>query len=123
MTPDVDGYTSSALLYMFLVNECNHDKKKIKIFIHENKEHGLGDEKVFKAIKKSCVDFMIIADASTNDTKEIKELMKMNKRILLLDHHNLEDDNMKTKYQNQKGELIGVIVNNQINEYSTCLSG
>lgn len=123
MTPDVDGYTSSALLYMFLVNECNYDKKKIKIFIHENKEHGLGDEKVFKAIKKSDVDFMIIADASTNDTKEIKELMKMNKRVLLLDHHNLEDDNMKTKYQNQKGELIGVIVNNQINEYSTCLSG
>ena len=56
---DVDGYTSSALLYQFLVKECNYDKSKIQLFLHENKEHGLTDEKVLKEIKKSNIDFLI----------------------------------------------------------------
>lgn len=81
---DVDGYTSSALMYLFLINECQVPKEKIKLFFHSGKLHGL-DPKVFKQIKKSSVEFLIIPDASTNDFKEIKELLSIGKRILILD--------------------------------------
>lgn len=81
---DVDGYTSSALMYLFLINECQVPKEKITLFFHSGKLHGL-DLKVLKQIKKSSVEFLIIPDASTNDFKEIKELLLIGKRILILD--------------------------------------
>ena len=81
---DVDGYTSSALLYLFLTNECQVPKDKIQIFYHEGKMHGL-DNKIFKEVKKSDIDFLIMADAGSNDIHEIKELMKLGKRILILE--------------------------------------
>ena len=120
---DVDGHTSSALLYLFL-KESNYPLDKIQIFHHEGKMHGLGDEKLFKQIKKSDVEFLIIADAGTNDEKQLKELMNLNKRILILDHHIKEKDtNMKEIYKNQIGELIFVLVNNQLGEYCKDFSG
>lgn len=120
---DVDGHTSSALLYLFL-KESNYPLNKIQIFHHEGKMHGLGDEKLFKQIKKSDVEFLIIADAGTNDEKQLKELMNLNKRILILDHHIKEKDtNMKEIYKNQIGELIFVLVNNQLGEYCKDFSG
>lgn len=30
---DVDGYTSSALMYLFLINECQVPKEKITLFL------------------------------------------------------------------------------------------
>ena len=114
---------SSALLYLFL-KESNYPLDKIQIFHHEGKMHGLGDEKLFKQIKKSDVEFLIIADAGTNDEKQLKELMNLNKRILILDHHIKEKDtNMKEIYKNQIGELIFVLVNNQLGEYCKDFSG
>ena len=71
-------------MYLFLINECQVLKEKIKLFFHSGKLHGL-DPKVFKQIKKSSVEFLIIPDASTNDFKEIKELLSIGKRILVLD--------------------------------------
>ena len=120
---DVDGYTSSALLYQFLVNECQYPKEKISIFYHEKKQHGLSDVKLFKDIKKSDIDFLIMADAGTNDIEEMKELMRIGKRILILDHHEMNDEEQNTIFHNQEGGLIGVIVNNQLDEYSNAISG
>ena len=120
---DVDGHTSSALLYLFL-KESNYPLDKIQIFHHEGKMHGLGDEKLYKQIKKSDIDFLIIADAGTNDEKQLKELMNLNKKILILDHHIKSNDNsMKEIYKNQIGELIFVLVNNQLGEYCKDFSG
>ena len=120
---DVDGHTSSALLYLFL-KESNYPLDKIQIFHHEGKMHGLGDEKLFKQIKKSDVEFLIIADAGTNDEKQLKELMNLNKKILILDHHIKSNDNsMKEIYKNQIGEFIFVLVNNQLGEYCKDFSG
>lgn len=119
---DVDGYTSSALMYLFLINECQVPKEKITLFFHQGKLHGL-DPKVLKEIKKSNVEFLIIPDASTNDFKEIKELLSIGKRILVLDHHQSNDEEPKTVFKDTNGKLVGVIVNNQLDEYSNNLSG
>lgn len=121
---DVDGYTSSALMYLFLINECQVPKEKITLFFHDGKFHGL-DPKVFKRIKKSSVEFLIIPDASTNDFKEIKELLSIGKRILVLDHHRPQSNSeeFKTVFRDTSNALIGVIVNNQLDEYSHNLSG
>lgn len=119
---DVDGYTSSALLYLFLVNECEIPRERIQIFYHEGKMHGL-DNKIFKEIKKSDINFLIMADAGSNDINEIKELMKIGKKILILDHHTINDDEQNSIFQNQNGDLVGVIVNNQLDEYSNNLAG
>ena len=120
---DPDGYTSSALMYLFL-KESNYPLDKIQLFLHENKQHGLGDEKLYKQIKKSDIDFLIIADAGTNDEKQLKELMSLNKKILILDHHiKSNDNNMKEIYKNQIGEFIFVLVNNQLGEYCKDFSG
>ena len=93
---DVDGYTSSALMYNFLVNECQYAEDKIEIFFHEEKQHGLSDEKIFKKIKKSDVQFLILPDAGTNDISYTKELLKLGKKVLVLDHHNLNNEEDKT---------------------------
>lgn len=120
---DTDGFTSSALMYLFLINECGYPKDKIEIIHHTKKMHGLSDEEVFKKIKNSDINFLIIPDAATNDIAELKELMKIGKRILVLDHHQMNDENQSTIFYDQNKGLIGVIVNNQLDEYSTDFSG
>ena len=120
---DNDGYCSSALMYLFLINECSYPKEKIQIFHHQKKTHGLSDDKVFKEIKKSDIDFMIIPDAGSNDIEQIKDLLKLGKKVLILDHHQINDDEQNTKFVDQEGNIIGVIINNQLDEYSTDLAG
>ena len=120
---DNDGYCSSALMYLFLINECSYPKEKIQIFHHQKKTHGLSDDKVFKEIKKSDVNLMIIPDAGSNDIEQIKDLLKLGKKVLILDHHQINDDEQNTKFVDQEGNIIGVIINNQLDEYSTDLAG
>lgn len=120
---DNDGYCSSALMYLFLINECSYPKEKIQIFHHQKKTHGLSDDKVFKEIKKSDVNLMIIPDAGSNDIEQIKDLLKLGKKVLILDHHQINDDEQNTKFIDQEGNIIGVIINNQLDEYSTDLAG
>ena len=120
---DNDGYASSALMYLFLINECSYPKEKIQIFHHQKKTHGLSDDKVFKEIKKSDVNLMIIPDAGSNDIEQIKDLLKLGKKVLILDHHQINDDEQNTKFVDQEGNIIGVIINNQLDEYSTDLAG
>ena len=119
---DTDGFTSSALMYLFLINECDYPKEKIEIFHHKLKMHGLSDEEIFKQIKNSDINFLIIPDAATNDIQQLKELMKIGKRILILDHHQMNDEEQSTLFYDQNKGLIGVIVNNTFDEYSTTLA-
>lgn len=109
-------------MYLFLINECQVPKDKITLFFHQGKLHGL-DPRVLKEIKKSNIEFLIIPDASTNDFKEIKELLLIGKRVLVLDHHQPNDDEPRTIFKDTNGKLVGVIVNNQLDEYSNNLSG
>lgn len=120
---DVDGFTSGALVYLFLTNECQYPKEKIQIFHHQKKTHGLSNDKIFKEIKKSDINFLIIPDAGSNDITQIKELLKIGKRILILDHHQINDEEQNTLFSDQNGNIVGVIINNQLDEYSNSFAG
>ena len=120
---DVDGFTSGALVYLFLINECQYPKEKIQIFHHQKKTHGLSNDKIFKEIKKSDINFLIIPDAGSNDITQIKELLKIGKRILILDHHQINDEEQNTLFSDQNGNIVGVIINNQLDEYSNSFAG
>ena len=120
---DVDGFTSGALVYLFLINECQYPKEKIQIFHHQKKTHGLSNEKIFKEIKKSDINFLIIPDAGSNDITQIKEWLKIGKRILILDHHQINDEEQNTLFSDQNGNIVGVIINNQLDEYSSSFAG
>ena len=120
---DVDGFTSGTLVYLFLINECQYPKEKIQIFHHQKKTHGLSNEKVFKEIKKSDINFLIVPDAGSNDITQIKELLKIGKRILILDHHQINDEEQNTLFSDQNGNIVGVIINNQLDEYSNSFAG
>lgn len=120
--PDVDGICSTTIMVKFLKEVCDYKDDNIEIFIQEGKVHGLNTP-VFKQIKNSDINFLIIPDAATNDEQQIKDLLKDGKKILILDHHIPSDENMKTIYVDQNNGLIGVIVNNQFNDYANVGSG
>lgn len=101
---DLDGITSTVIMYQYMSALQNHFKIdwNIQILIHEGKERGLQDEKIFQQIKNNPRPFVIIPDAGTNDFEQSVELSKLNIDILVLDHHDIE-----TPIKN------GVLINNQ----------
>ena len=61
----------------------------IKIIYHTRpKAHGLSDIEVPDDVK-----LLIMADAGTNDTDECKKLKDRGVDVLILDHHEKEDNN------------------------------
>ena len=95
---DLDGITSTVILYQYM-KALNKDWD-IKILIHEGKERGLQDEKIFQHLKNEFRPFLIIPDAGTNDKEQADELKGVD--ILVLDHHDIE-----------KPIENGVLINNQ----------
>ena len=96
---DVDGYTSSAIMYQY-IKELNN-KKQIDWYLHSGKQHGLEDtwEKI---LEKGCeYSLIIIPDAGSNDKQYIE---KFKCPVLVLDHHILEDTDMAPNM---------VLINNQ----------
>lgn len=84
---DTDGFTSSSLLYRWLIEDVGINENNIELFFHiKRKQHGL-DSLVFKDMLKSNADLFILADSSTNDIEQHKKLISQNKDIIILDHH------------------------------------
>ena len=93
---DVDGYCSSAELYLYI--KRMNTNYPIKIIYHNRaKTHGLCDVFIPDEVK-----LLIIADAGTNDVIECEMLKNRGIDIIILDHHEQEKDNP-----------YAVIVNNQ----------
>ena len=104
---DVDGMTSSSILYQFLTRDLKHPMENIVVFFQEGKQHGLSSD-IFPRIKESNeVDLYLIADSSSNDKEQLKELSQMGKVVILLDHHQVVD------YEEIENV---VIVNNQLGD-------
>lgn len=82
---DADGLTSASILVNYL--KKNFPQIIITPFFHEHKQHGLED--VWEEMVDEGFDLVIIADASSNDGKFIKEF---NCPVIILDHHELESD-------------------------------
>lgn len=101
---DVDGITSSALFVKFM-QELNCD---IDVIIDEGKTHGL-TQNVMTDIIDGGYDLVIIPDSASNDTIQHKVLEGNGTDYIVLDHHHVEEENIK--YLNTGS---GVVINNQI---------
>ena len=106
---DPDGFCSASMMYLYI--KRMDENYPVEYILHKRaKAHGLSDD----VIIPSDVKLLIIPDAGTNDCKECKELSEKGVDILILDHHEKEEDNP-----------YALIVNNQMsNSYpNKCLCG
>lgn len=97
---DPDGYCSAAMMYMY-IKEMDKDYPVEYIMHKRAKGHGLTEDIVIP----DDIKLLIIPDAGTNDSDECKKLKDNKIDILILDHHEKEEDNP-----------YAVIVNNQMSE-------
>lgn len=96
---DVDGQCSAAEVFLY-IRRMDNDYP-ISILYHPNaKAHGLDDIEVPNNVK-----LLIVPDAGTNDCEQCKKLSERGIDVLILDHHEKEEEN---KY--------ALIVNNQCSE-------
>lgn len=98
--PDVDGITSSAILYNYL-KEAFGDISFITPVSHSGKGHGLTDDIVIP----SDTEFIIIPDAGSNDYEELKKYKNNGVDILVIDHHST------THYSTD-----AIVINNQLSK-------
>lgn len=81
---DVDGFTSAALMYQYLVDlgvEATYST-------HVGKEHGI----TAKVLEGFEFDLLIVPDAGTNDVEMSRYLADQGKDIIILDHHKFEGE-------------------------------
>lgn len=96
---DVDGYTSAAILYMYINKVLG---RKCSYSLHTGKQHGISEDIDIP----HYTDLVIVPDAGTNDVEKCKELLEKGIDVLILDHHESEIENP-----------YAVIVNNQMCDY------
>ena len=97
---DPDGFCSASMMYSY-IKKMDGDYPVEYILHTRAKAHGLSDD----VIIPSDVKLLIIPDAGTNDTEQCKALSETGVEILILDHHEKEEDN-----------TYAIIVNNQISD-------
>ena len=104
---DVDGYTSGAIIARFLAH-IRPEENFISFKLHDGKQHGLEDmidEIVDDIDKGEEYGLVILPDSSTNDFEYHEKLGELGIPVLVLDHHDLEEDTGVSKNV--------IIVNNQ----------
>lgn len=103
--PDVDGYTSSSLFYLYLTEHLrSYGDFTIDYHVPDGKSHGL--ESVFGDLKESKkYDLIVCPDSSSNDYEYHEALAALGYEILVLDHHEAE------RYSEH-----AVVINNQLSE-------
>lgn len=112
--PDVDGITSSAILYNYL-KEAFKDISFITPISHSGKGHGLSKDIEIP----EDTDFIIIPDAGSNDYGEIAKYHEKGIEILIIDHHIISNgyspfatviNNQESKnYSNKDFSGVGVV--------------
>lgn len=95
---DPDGFCSAAMMYLY-IKQMDSDYPVDYILHGRAKAHGISDD----VIIPKDIQLLIIPDAGTNDVGECKKLSESHVDILILDHHEKEEENP-----------YAVIVNNQI---------
>ena len=108
--PDVDGYTSAAILINYLYRLFPDTVKNNIVYrIQDGKEHGL----ILDSIAKNVFKLVIAPDSSSNEYEIHKELSDSGIDVLVIDHHNAE-----------KVSEHACVINNQLCDYSNkTLSG
>jgi len=104
---DVDGYTSSSLMYRYLTEQW--PTLEIEFWIHTEKQHGFDDDLMEYLTQSGQIfDLIIMPDAGTNDVKQQTILAAMGYDIVIADHH--EWEGKSCEYDNV------IVVNNQMSE-------
>lgn len=112
--PDVDGITSSAILYNYL-KEAFGNIDFITPISHSGKGHGLTvDIKI-----PEDTEFIIIPDAGSNDYEQLAEYRTKNVDILIIDHHMVSrgyspdavviNNQLSENYSNKDFSGVGVV--------------
>lgn len=113
--PDADGITSLAVMHNYLREFAKHYGAEFNVsYTYSQREDGHGistqikqdvaDEARKELNEKnrqliSDADLLIIVDSSSSDIKGIEEVLEMNEdlKIIILDHHQFEDEEAETK--------------------------
>ena len=108
---DVDGYTSATVARVGLerMAKATQSDWEVVHYLHKGKEHGLSD--VCDEIEAGNYDVVILPDASTNDYEYHERLGAHGSRVLVLDHHEKNEDAQFSDY--------AVIINNQLSDRYT----
>lgn len=90
---DYDGMASGAIMCKFLISK-GVPEDNIIVYLHEGKEHGLSDTKVFLEIKEDKPDYLFVPDAGSNDAEQCTILKhECHMTIIIFDHHEIETRN------------------------------
>ncbi len=102
---DVDGFTSSAIIYQYIKNINN--EIEIDYLLHEHKQHGLEDKIEYIMNSNKQYGLIILPDSSSNDKIYHDKLKEINTPCLILDHHEVDNTNFSDN---------AIIINNQLSK-------
>lgn len=104
---DCDGFSSASLLANYLYKYFpSWVEENLDFYIHSNKTHGLSDCCDYILGKK--YDLVICPDSASNDYEQQVALNKANIKVLILDHHEVDEYKVGSKT---------VVINNQLSDY------
>lgn len=106
---DVDGYTSGAIIYKYI--KRIDSEANIEYWFHEGKQHGLEDHIKKLMEQNKTYDLIICPDSSSNDEKYHAQLKESGTRILVLDHHEVDEG--------QGFSDNAIVINNQLSKNYT----
>lgn len=98
---DCDGMMSASMMINFLLSAYSH--MDITPIIHSKKQHGLVEDGLVEKIIEERYDLIIIPDGGSNDVEQCKTLYDKDIQVLILDHHDIEEENP-----------YAIIINNQL---------
>lgn len=102
---DCDGFTSAAVIINYLyISYKEWATYHLHYLLHEGKQHGLSDH--LQTLLQSNYSLIIVPDGGTNDVNECNALSMLNKKVIVLDHHEKEVDNN-----------CAIIINSTLNGY------
>lgn len=87
---DVDGMTSSALMFLFLTRMG----KEVQVFIPErlSEGYGLSQAGLDRAMEKGKPQLLIALDCGTTNVKEVAYLNEQGVDVIIIDHHELPEE-------------------------------
>lgn len=103
---DVDGFTSSAIVYNYIKTIA--PDQYIDFILHEHKQHGLEDHIQYIMESNIHYDLVILPDSSSNDYVYHDMLHTINTKCLILDHHDIEPETPISEN--------AIIINNQLSK-------
>lgn len=108
---DADGYSSAAALIYYIM-ELRESTSGIEWFFHKNKSHGLTDDIMEQMLNSNC-DLLIIPDAGSNDFEQQLKLLEDNRKLIILDHHEVDEQSKIAEIEEMYKDTYALI-NNQL---------